>query len=312
MVLGFLGAWFGGPRLPSDQVTRVPRSAKKAASAAISGLQQTLEQLGALPGIADIKQQRRVPRGFYGLLKAFYGHLDEYNAIARKHLPIAESVKRPGEPGGTAACQVIPMGVHAVEALNLYHTARSWRDFPDVAKRLAEQGEALFKDIQSGHSGKNPEKIRMGGKAVRQGRLAAAARQQPCPFLDQSKQRCRAWDQRPLVCRMHHPTTPPEWSQPSHEQFPRGVKAVNIRPPVKIQVSLAQLDKRVQPQHSPFLPAGVLQVLEAAEGQMLQEVGEAPLRLQQDGSVAQPANRNVKHAKKFQKNKQKRGQKKRA
>ena len=33
------------------------------------------------------------------------------------------------------------------------------------------------------------------------------------------------------------------------------------------------------------------------------EVGEAPRKMQQDGRVAQRANRNVKHAKKFQKGK---------
>ena len=38
-----------------------------------------------------------------------------------------------------------------------------------------------------------------------------------------------------------------------------------------------------------------------AEGELLQEVGEAPQRMQQDGRVAQKANRNVKHAKKYQK-----------
>jgi len=72
---------------------------------------------------------------------------------------------------------------------------------------------------------------------------------------------------------------------------------------MKVQVLLTQLDKRMLLQNSPFLPAGVLQMLELGQGQVIQEVGEAPLRLQQDGSVAQRANRNVKHAKKFQKGK---------
>ena len=41
------------------------------------------------------------------------------------------------------------------------------------------------------------------------------------------------------------------------------------------------------------------------EGQPIQEVGEAPQRMQQDGQVAQKANRNVKHAAKFKKKKKK-------
>jgi hypothetical protein len=51
--------------------------------------------------------------------------------------------------------------------------------------------------------------------------------------------------------------------------------------------------------------ASVLQLLQLGEGQMLQEVGEAPQRMQQDGRVAQKANRNVSHAKKFAKKKAK-------
>jgi hypothetical protein len=83
------------------------------------------------------------------------------------------------------------------------------------------------------------------------------------------------------------------------------VKAKNIRLPVKVQVALAQLDKRMMLQMSPFLYAGALQLLQLGEGQPIQEVGEAPQRMQQDGQVAQKANRNVKHAAKFKKKKRK-------
>jgi Fe-S-cluster containining protein len=306
MVLGFLAALFGARnRLPRDQVTRVPRAAKKAAAEAIEGMSSALTKIGALPGIADIKDHKRLPRGFYALVESFVQHAEAYQAIARKHLPIAEDVKRPGEPGGTGDCYPAPLGVSTIEALNIYRTIRPWRDFQDVAKRLAELGEQQFKDIQAGHSGKSPEKIRMGGRAVREGRIAFAKRMEPCPFLDQKRDRCRIWEQRPLVCRMHYPTTPPELSRPDHEAWPIAVKAKNIRLPVKVQVQLAQLDKRMMLQISPFMYAGVLQLLQLSEGQPIQEVGEAPQRMQQDGQVAQKANRNVKHAAKFKKKKKK-------
>ena len=308
MVLGLLGSLFGGRnKLPSDQVTRVPRAAKKAAAEAIEGMTSTLTKIGALPGVADIKDTKRVPRGFYPLVEEFLKHADAYHATARKHLPIVEDeVKRPGEPGGTGACYTAPMGVSGIEALQIYRTVRTWRDFQDVAKKLGELGEQQFKDIQAGHSGKNPEKLRMGGKAVKEGRITFAKRMEPCPFLDRKRDRCRIWEQRPLVCRMHHPTTPSEYSRPDHEAWPLAVKAKNIRLPVKVQVALAQLDKRMMLQMSPFMYAGVLQLLQLGEGQQIQEVGEAPQRMQQDGQVARKANRNVKHAAKFKKKKKKR------
>jgi Fe-S-cluster containining protein len=306
MVLGFLGALFGARnRLPRDQVTRVPRSAKKAAAQSIEGMTAALTKLSALPGIADIKEHKRVPRGFYALVDEFLEHADAYQATARRYLPIVEDeVRRPGEPGGTGGCYPAPLGVSGIEALNIYRHIRPWRDFQDVARSLAELGEQQFKDIQAGHSGKNPEKIRMGGRAVREGRITFAKRMQACPFLDQKRERCRIWEQRPIVCRMHHITTP-ELARPDHEAWPIGVKAKNIRLPVKVQVALAQLDKRMMLQASPFLYAGVLQLLQLAEGHPIQEVGEAPQRMQQDGQVARKANRNVRHAAKFKKKKKK-------
>ena len=312
MALGFLAALFGGRRrLPHDQPTRIPGRAKKVAAVAIGGITSTLDKISALPGIADIRQTRRVPRGFYALMDELYRHVDEYHGLVREQLGIGSDVKRPGEPGGTAGCYVVPFPTHGVEQLNIYRTIRTWRDFPKVAQRLGELGEQQFKDIQAGHAGKDPEKIRAGGKAVREGRLTFAQRMEPCPFLDQDKQRCRIWDQRPLACRMHHPLTPAEWSRPDNEHFPQDVKAKNLRLPVKAQVTLSQLDKRLSLDLAPFMHAGVLQLLQLSEGQLIQEVGEAPARMQQDGQISGRANRNVRHAKKFQKKKGKGKAKKR-
>lgn len=307
MAFGFIGALFGARnRLPRDHVTRLPRSAKKAAKVAIAGMKDAVDKIGALPGIADIADTKRVPRGFYDLVEAFVTNADEYQTTARKHLPIADDVRRPGEPGGTGPCYSAPMGVSGIETLNIFRTVRQWRDFPDLARRLGELGEQQFKAIQAGHAGKDPEKIRMGGKAVRQGRIEFAKTMQPCPFLDQKRDKCRIWEQRPMVCRMHNPTTPTEKNRPDDEAWPKGVEAKNIRPPVKVQVALGQLDKRMTLQISPFLYAGILQLLQLSDGNLIQEVGEAPQRMQQDGQVARKANRNVKHAKKFKKKKKKR------
>jgi ribosomal protein L30 len=79
--------------------------------------------------------------------------------------------------------------------------------------------------------------------------------------------------------------------------------AKNVRLPVVQQVAIGQLDKRMALQISPFLQAGMLQVLSLNEGQLIQEVGEPPQRMEMDGRVQQRANKNVKHAKKFQKKK---------
>ncbi len=307
MALEFLGGLFGRRnQLPTDQVTRIPRRAKKAAAVATAGMKETLTKISALPGIADIAQTKRLPRGFAKLVDEFLGHVDDYHAAARAQLPdVPDDVVRPGESGGEGPCHTAPMGVSTIEALGIYRRVRPWKDFQQVAQRLGELGELQFKDIQAGHGGKDPAKIRMGSKALREGRLTYAKRMEACPFLDPKKGKCRIWESRPISCRMHHPLGDAATHRPDHEGYPQAALVKNIRLPVKVQVELQQLDKRMMLQVSPFLFAGALQVLQLTEGQMIQEVGEAPQRMQQDGQVAQKANRNVKHAAKFKKKKKK-------
>jgi Fe-S-cluster containining protein len=305
MALEFLAALFG-PRLklPADQVTRIPGRAKKAAGPQAAAIKETLDKISGLAGIADVKDSKRLPRGTAALVKELLHHVDGYHDALREIMALGADAKRPGEKGGTNGCVPAPLGVSTIEALHIYRTIRTWHDFPDVAKKLAALGEQQFKDIQSGVPGAG-DKVRVGGKAVQQGRVTFAKRMTPCPFLDGSSQRCRIWDQRPIACRYHHLVDPPGGVPPSEDAWPKGVKAKNLRLPVRSQVAISQLDKRMNLELSPFLYAAILQLLQMAEGQQIQEAGEAPTRMQQDGAVARPANRNVAHAKKYQKKKKK-------
>ena len=310
-MFGLLGAIFGPRvRLPRDHVKRAPRAARKAAKPEITALQAALDKVSGLPGVADIKQSLKAPRGFYdgvGEVRAAY---DAYHSVVRKFLPIPEDTKQPGEVGGASGCYTGPMPVHGVEALAIYREIRTWRDFPQVAKRMGELGEQIFKNIQAGHTGKDPEKIRMAGKAVQNGRVAFAKEKHACPLLDQGSGRCRVWEHRPIACRMHYPLGDMESHDPAHPGWPKQAKAINLRLPVRQQVTMQQLDKRLGLELSPFLYAAVLQILQLAEGNLIQEIGEAPAKMQQDGQIANRANRNVRHAKKFQKKGKKKPKKK--
>lgn len=305
MALADLFGILFGPRirLPRDQITRPSRKARKAAKVPIERMQAALDTISGLPGIADIKSSKRMPRGFSEALTELHAAYDEYSDIVRTFLPGGQDAKRPGEPGGCSACYSAVMPVMSIEAIGIYREIRPWRDFPKVAQALAEQGEQQIKDIQAHHTGKDPEKMRMAGKAVQRGRVDYAKRLTPCPFLDEGKQRCRIWDQRPVSCRMHLPRTDEATARPDHEGWPKAAKAHNLRLPVKQQVVVRQLEKRLALELNPFLAASILQLAQLAEGEIIGEVGEAPRKMQQDGQVARRANRNVKHAKKFQKGK---------
>lgn len=305
----FVAALFG-PRikLPRDRVTRIARRARKQGKEHTEALQRIVDEISGLPGIADVSKNKRLPRGFYSRVDDLYTAYDRYIAAVTAELGIQDAV-RPGTPEGKGACYAAPFGVTGIEALALYREIRTWRDFPQVAQRLGELGEQQFKDIQQGHKGKDPEQIRMTSKAAGNGRKMFAKRGEPCPLLDKSKGRCRVWERRPISCRMHHITGDASLADPQHERHEE-LELVNIRLPARPQVTLSQTDKRMELGISPFMYASVLQILQLGDGQLLQEVGEAPQRMQQDGRVVQKANRNVKHAKKFQKKKDKGGKKK--
>ena len=69
-------------RLPRDHVTRVPRAAKRKAADALARMTQAIDDLGAMPGIADIASEKRVPRGFYDKVDEFVDAYAEYERVA--------------------------------------------------------------------------------------------------------------------------------------------------------------------------------------------------------------------------------------
>lgn len=309
MVLEVLKALFGRRlKLPRDQVTRVPRAVRKASEPQVAAIQAALDEIAALPDLADVAITKRLPKGFYAAAERFLAAYDAYVEAVAKHMNL-ETAPRPGTPEGAQACCEQPVGVSGVEGLVIYRKSRPWRDFPQVAQELARQGEAQFKEIQSRHTGKDPEQIAMTSAAVQEGRLAFMQRGEACAFLDPATRRCRIWSERPNVCRMHFLRTDPAWSDPRHESFKK-VKAANIRLPMRQQLALLNIEKRMMLNVAPFLPANVLQLAHFAEGQTIAEVGEAPMRFAADGQPAPKANRNRPSAKKFQKDKDRKRAKK--
>ncbi|MGB1275468.1 MAG: hypothetical protein ACPG77_06930 [Nannocystaceae bacterium] len=309
MVWGILGALFGrGRPLPRDRTTKISRAAKKAAQPHVDGMQAAIAELEALDGLADVATEKRLPKGFQAAFTAFQGHYDRYIETVRKQMNL-ESAVVPGTAAGSVCCSEVPMGVTGAEAVVIYRTIRLWPDFPEVAKQLAAQGERQFNEIQSRYKGKDPAKIRMGSKPVQEGRIAYAAEGEPCAFAD-PKGRCRIWEQRPQSCRMHHVVSDPAWSHAGHENFAK-VKLVNIRVPLRQQVALGQVEKRMVLGASPFLPATLMQIVQLVDGDMLYEVGEAPMRFSAQGTAMPRANRNRKGAKKFKGKSKGKGKKRR-
>ncbi len=304
MVLEAIRSLFGRRlRLPRDRVTRLPRAARKATLAQVAGVQAALDEIAALPGLADVAVTKRLPRGFFAAVTKLANAYEAYIAAVRTAIPELATAARPGTPDGYRSCYEPPFGVSGVEGAAIYRESRPWPDFGQVAQRLAQLGEQQFKDIQSLHTGKDPEKLRLAGKAVQQGRLDFARRREPCPFLHADTHRCRIWDQRPFACRMHHVVGDATWSDPQDPHYPGDVKVFNIRLPLRQQVALMQIEKRMMMQAAPILHANVLQWVSLSEGQVLTEAGEIAPRLAADGQVAAKANRNRPGAKKFQKTK---------
>ena len=306
MVLEVLKSMFGRRiRLPRDQVTRVPRAVRKATEPQVAAIQAAIDGIAALPGLADVAVSKRLPRGFFAGVRALTAAYDAYIAAVVERMPTLQQAARPGTPEGASACHEQPVGVTGVEGMAIYRASRPWPDFPAVAERLAKLGEQQFKDIQALHTGKDPDKISMTGVAVQQGRIDFARRGETCPLLDPQTRRCRAWDQRPFVCRMNHLLGDPAAADPRDPRWPKQTRVFNVRMPLRQQVALMQIEKRMLLTPAPFLNANLLQWLQLAEGHQLAEVGEVPLRFGPEGQAASKANRNRPGAKKFTKDKKK-------
>lgn len=310
MVLEALKSLFGKRiRLPRDRTSRIPRAARKAAAPQVAAMQAAIDEIGALPGLADVATTKHLPKGFFAATHALVAAYDEYIRVVVDHTPALRDAPRPGTPAGWHACLEQPAATTGVEGLTIYRNIRPWKDFPQVAKELARTGELQFKDVQSLHTGKDPDKISMTGTAMQQGRLNFARRRELCPLLDPQTHRCRAWDVRPFACRMHFILTDHAWSDPKDPHYPEDVKPFNVRVPIRQQLALMQIEKRMMLGPVPFLNANILQWLHLAEGHQLAEAGEAPTRFAPDGQVAQKANRNRPGAKKFEKDKRKKKRK---
>ena len=271
-------------------------------------MKTALDELSALPGIADIKDTRRVPKGFFDAWERFRKAHGAWLDAVRPFVRGLDEASRAGEGDGAAACYDQPLGIGPVEALAIFRASRPFPDYPALAEQMGRLAERQHTLIQQRHKGKDPEKIRLWSKAAKEGRLAYAREKHRCPFLDPKRGKCRLGEARPLVCHAHHLAGAPEDLDPATAEYPRRVRAFNLLPPTSVQVKLRELDKRTTLAFSPFFFAGQLQALELAEGGLIQEVGEAPARLQQGGRIDSKVNRNRRTAKKYQK---KKGRKKR-
>jgi len=299
MVLEVLKSMFGRRiRLPRDQMTRVPRAVRKVAEPQVAAIQAAIDTIAALPGLADVATTKKLPKGFFAAVRVLTAAYDAYIAVVVKQMPALQTSVRPGTPEGQNGCYEQPVGVTGVEGMAIYREARPWRDFAPVAQELARLGEQQFKDIQVLHTGKDPDKIGMTSVAVQQGRVDFARRHEACPLLDKTSLRCRVWEQRPFVCRMHHILDPAS-ADPTAPAWPGQARVFNVRLPLRQQVALMQIEKRMLLTPAPFLDANILQWLQLAEGHQLSEVGEAPLRFAPDGQPPAKANRNRPGAKKF-------------
>ena len=300
MVLDVLKSMFGRRiRLPRDHMTRVPRGVRKVAQPQVAAMQAAIDAIAGLPGLADVATTKRLPKGFFAAVHALTAAYDAYIAVVVKHMPSLQGAARPGTPEGYRACYEQPAGVTGVEGMAIYRVSRPWQDFAPVAQELARLGEQQFKDIQGLHTGKDPEKIGMTSTAVQQGRVNFAKRGELCPLLDGQTHRCRVWEQRPFTCRMLYMPGDSPAIEPQAPEWPKQVKVFNVRLPLRQQVALMQIEKRMLLTPAPFLNANILQWLQLAEGHQLAEVGEAPLRFGPDGQPPVKANRNRPGAKKF-------------
>lgn len=191
-----------------------------------------------LPGLADFRSTRTLPRVFFDQFNAF---LSAYDRLIDFVLGFSGDDTRIKCTKGCANCCVdLVRGMTTPETVNIYHHVRNWPDVRALFEYHKESAE-LFVNILMATmqpdegGGRDPRIAEAHLDYNRQGR--------PCGFLDQKTGACRIYAVRPLACRFIFSLDPPETCSPLNVLYlERRTRTVHL--PEEVHRLIREIDHR--------------------------------------------------------------------
>jgi Fe-S-cluster containining protein len=232
------------PRIPWRVSSLIP-SLSDAESQQLS--ERMLEHANAMAAcgeIAGFAETGWLPDRFFDALAALYAEYDEYihYNISASRLAIR------CQAACSRCCHQVVHGVYSFEVIGLYRALHARGDYPqlhDGFLQRANQFQSLLAQVarERGVNGVDQEVLTHALRRYMTLNLA-------CPLLVEN--RCSAYADRPVSCRMYHSLTDPIFCV-----TPQG-KTFNLDLPQSVQYVLAQISDRLAFPYSDYLAQGLV------------------------------------------------------
>jgi Fe-S-cluster containining protein len=159
------------------------------------------------------------------------------------------------QPGCTACCFAMPAGISTWELLLIYDRLQQSGQLERLFRRNLESCQVLAR-VRGQMPGKS-----IGAQFRKKSEyemllLNYSQAKYACAFLDDS-QECMIYSTRPLACRMHFSSTPPELCDPTHPRFSQAVR-LNFSPHHEVEEELKRLDGHLNLDLSDLLAPGLV------------------------------------------------------
>ncbi len=195
-------------------------------------------EMAACPDIAAFAATGWLRDDFFDALNRFYAAYDAYIS----HNIGASRLRIQCAAGCSRCCRQMVHGVYGFEIVNLYRALRSRPDYERIHTIFLKEA-MLFESMRDGVTPADGEKFH---NVLR--RYAASGNW--CALLVDNK--CSAYAQRPVPCRMYHSLTDPILCvTPIGHTF-------NLEPPKAAAEMLDALDARLAVPYSDFLAQGLV------------------------------------------------------
>lgn len=162
--------------------------------------------MAAVPEIDTFHRTGSLPKVFFTHLEGLYQAYDAYI----RHNIAASRLKVMCGAGCSRCCRQPVRSVYIFEIINLYRTLRPNTDaYRRIHTAAVAAADEFQRELQRRLPADGAAEISGAHPAIAETHRVIAARATPCPLLDGD--RCSAYAQRPISCRMFHSLTDPTW-----------------------------------------------------------------------------------------------------
>lgn len=208
--------------------------------ACVAEMSEHLTKVRDLPGLAEFRTTKSLPRAFFTHFNAFLAIYDRMIDSVMKFSGDDQRIRC--TKGCANCCTDLVRGMTTPEIINIYHHVRTWPDVKALFEYHKESAELfvniLISKMQSDEGAPGGRDPRIAEAHIDFNRL-----NRRCAFLDVETGCCRIYPVRPLACRYFFSLDPPENCSPLHVLYLER-KARTVHLPEEIHAIIREIDRK--------------------------------------------------------------------